>query len=1118
MANKALKGLTIKIGGDTSELLDSLKDVEKRGKSLSGELGQINKLLKLDPKNTELLAQKQKVLAEAVSNTEKKLDTLREAEKQAQEQFKKGEISEQQYRALQREIIATESKLDRYKSTAKETADAEKDLADGAEDAADEADNLGDATDDLAVGGLAALAAAAAAAVTAIVALAEESREYRNEMAKLDTAFQDNGFSVEAATKTYEELQSVLGETEQAVEAANNIAALAKNEEDLAMWTEIATGVYGKFGASLPVEGLAEAANETMRVGQVTGPLADALNWAAAEGETFGVTLKKNTSAAAGLNKTVSDTEKKLEGLKAAEKQNKTQLEAAKTAVSDVKKEISATEKELDGYWKTVRAAGGANVETAETIKALENKLAGLKEKEQQAQETLEKSQTASKENASRLKDEISETSSALSGYKKAAQEAAGPTDEWNKAVEEAASAEDYFNLALQQCSTEQERQQLITETLTKLYGSAATRFKETNKEVIRANKATEKWNKATAKIGKTVEPVVTDIKELGVALLEDAGEPLENIAKYIRKDVLPAVKGVSSWVKQNGPLIKSTVVGITAAMVALKTATIANTVAQKGLKGAILATTVAEKALQVVQAASPWGLVAVAITTATTALLAYCAAVDSTREPVDALTQEERELVEAADEAAAAFRDQKKATDDALRDVTAQMDYVAGLADELFTLADASGKVKESDQARADFILHELNEALGTEYKQVDGLIVGYKDLKKSIEDVIKSKKANLLLEAAEELYTNAVTAREDAYARATLKEKEYRAAAEELGEVQERNTKLIDQYNKKLQEGGLDDRTAYSYRSMIKKWQDEIEAAKKTSDELKKKWDEADAGYQEHVDTILTYEAASSAALAGNYETTVDLLSKKGGAYKAYSGEVDEETAKVLAALDTEAREAGEKAVWTREQFEKGVSGFTKEMVTEAETGYKKALGHFASAYSDAYGLGENFGQGLADGIKIKNGAVGAAAIAQIREAVKAAKKEAEINSPSRKTREIGEGLGEGAEVGIKNTTKDVKRAATKQASAILDAYSEQEVKGQKALRGVADQQAVRQAGAQQAASASYSPMLERILAAIEQGQVLAIDGDALVGATADKMDNALGRRRALTSRGAI
>ena len=89
MASK-IKGLTIEIGGDTTKLGQALEDVNKKSRDLSSELGSINKLLKLDPTNVELLSQKQKVLADAISNTSDKLDTLKEAEKQVQEQFKRG--------------------------------------------------------------------------------------------------------------------------------------------------------------------------------------------------------------------------------------------------------------------------------------------------------------------------------------------------------------------------------------------------------------------------------------------------------------------------------------------------------------------------------------------------------------------------------------------------------------------------------------------------------------------------------------------------------------------------------------------------------------------------------------------------------------------------------------------------------------------------------------------------------------------------------------------------------------------------------------------------------------------------------------------------------------------
>ena len=79
MANNTIKGLTVEIGGDTTKLGNALADVEKKSRDLSSELGQINKLLKMDPGNADLLAQKQKVLAEAVSNTAEKLETLQEA-------------------------------------------------------------------------------------------------------------------------------------------------------------------------------------------------------------------------------------------------------------------------------------------------------------------------------------------------------------------------------------------------------------------------------------------------------------------------------------------------------------------------------------------------------------------------------------------------------------------------------------------------------------------------------------------------------------------------------------------------------------------------------------------------------------------------------------------------------------------------------------------------------------------------------------------------------------------------------------------------------------------------------------------------------------------------------
>ena len=112
-------------------------------------------------------------------------------------------------------------------------------------------------------------------------------------MAKLDTAFQTAGHSSEAAKKTYGELNAVLGDSGQATEAANHLAMLCDTEEELQKWTDICTGVYATFGDSIPIEGLTEAANETAKVGTLTGSLADALNWAGVNEEEFQASLDK---------------------------------------------------------------------------------------------------------------------------------------------------------------------------------------------------------------------------------------------------------------------------------------------------------------------------------------------------------------------------------------------------------------------------------------------------------------------------------------------------------------------------------------------------------------------------------------------------------------------------------------------------------------------------------------------------------------------------------------------------------------------------------------------------------------------------------------------------------
>lgn len=1020
MANQ-IKGLTVEIGGDTTKLGKALESVNKKSRDLSSELGEINRMLKLDPGNTELLAQKQQVLAEAISNTTKKLETLKDAEKQVQEQFEKGEVSEAQYRSLQREILATEKKLDSYKKAMDETANAARDMGKQTETAGDKAeeasremdkaeesaDEMGGSMAEAAKTGVTALAAAATAAVGAIVGLAEGTREYRTEMSKLDAAYQSNNFSAETAYGTYSKLQGVLGETDQAVEAANHLAALAENEKDLETWTTILTGAYGKFGASLPTEGLAEAANETVRTGQLTGGLTDAINWAADASETFGVKMKEN---------------------------------------------IEFTEL---------------------------------------SQEELEKLTDAQKKEYEARKAQYEEI------------------EEYNQKVAEATTAEEKFQIALDNCTTSQERQKLITDTLSDLYLEAGENYLEANEDLIKANEANERITKSLAEMGEAVEPAVTDFKELGAEILENMEEPIKSASQWLRNTFIPGLRDFGNWVRTNGPAIGGTVAGVATAVVGFTAATSAATIATN-------AQAAAQKALNLVMNASPVGLVLTGITALTVGIVAYATAAKDSYEPTQHLTDAELELLDAANEAAEAFETQQAATEKTMSGIDAQMSRVSDLATELQGLADASGKVQEKDQARVDFILGQLNEALGTEYEMVDGVIKQYDTLTASIEEVIQKKTANALLEAANADYITALQNEATAYEAVELAQKNYDA---QLDLTQEKYQTYLDK-NKEYQDAivsGLYD--ADSLASFKQRAQDAWDIYYKemgTLGEVQATLYETQDVYRDYRDTILNYEDAQVAALEGSYQEAQDILLGKKNAYADYSAAIDRETAKVLKTLGDEAEDARLKAEEFRKNWEDGVDGYTEEMVEEAENGYKEAMGKFQNAYDDAYGIGGDAGQGLIDGLLSKQPSLENASTSMIKNGLLKPQRVAlDSHSPSRKTREIGHDAGDGLIIGIDEKTPEVAEVARNQSEAMLEAY--EEPSSYTVLRDVAIKDASRQAQTYQVAAQESNGMLEKILEAIKAGQVVVLDGNKLVGGTAQRMDKALGLERILAERGA-
>lgn len=349
MANdRRIKGLTIEISGDTTQLSESLHDVNKSITSTQAQLKDVEKLLKLDPTNAEMLAQKQELLTQAISKTEEKLETLKDAAVQAEKQLGEGKISQEQFAALQREIAATEIELKRYDSQLDTAADATEDLGDAAEQAAqdsgdaseeigelsDAADDLGDAAEDAGDGtkdlgesardsgdgfsvldgavatfignGLTALVSAIGDAISTFAELSESTQEYRENMSKLYTATSAAGMDADYITQAYSQLYGVLGDETATTTTISNFEKLGVSMQDMDSLLDSATGIWAVYGDSIPLDGLAESVNETAKVGQITGTMADAINWASASNDTWTNALSGNAAALSAFQSGVS--------------------------------------------------------------------------------------------------------------------------------------------------------------------------------------------------------------------------------------------------------------------------------------------------------------------------------------------------------------------------------------------------------------------------------------------------------------------------------------------------------------------------------------------------------------------------------------------------------------------------------------------------------------------------------------------------------------------------------------------------------------------------------------------------------------------------------------------
>lgn len=313
------KGIIVELGGDASGLNKAISSVSKEARDTQSELKKIERLLKMDPGNVTLLKQKQELLNESISKTEDVITALKDAKDRADADMANGtEINEKAYRELERQIEANEITLKNTRKEADKVADAlngidsdeirdvaraADDAEEALEDAAKEAADFGDVLK------ANMISDAASGIVDSLRDVAEETKEYRKIMGSLEVSSEAVGYTADQTSEAYRRLYGVLADDQSAATTLANLQALELNQEDLLNLIDNVIGGWAKYGDSIPIDGLAEAVNETIRAGQVTGTFADIINWGAKEGETYGVKMREATEANEEWNESVAAAE-----------------------------------------------------------------------------------------------------------------------------------------------------------------------------------------------------------------------------------------------------------------------------------------------------------------------------------------------------------------------------------------------------------------------------------------------------------------------------------------------------------------------------------------------------------------------------------------------------------------------------------------------------------------------------------------------------------------------------------------------------------------------------------------------------------------------------------------
>lgn len=727
-----IKGIIVEIGGDTLGLQKALRSVNTATSSLSKELRGINSLLKLDPSNTELLSQKQEVLAENIEQTSKKLEELRKVQEMANQDMSK--ISPENYRNLQREIINTENKLKELQVQASKWTTAGEKLEEFGNKVisiSDKVDNLGNTlTTSLT---LPVLAIGTAAVTTGNDFEAQMSRVQaiagatKDELEQLtDQAIElgaETSFSATEVAAGMENLASAGFTTQEIMEAMPGLLDLAASSgAELATASEIAASAIRGFGleASASAHVADVFAEAAARTNAQTEDMGEAMKYVAPVAKTVGLSIEE-TAAAIGI---MSDA-----GIKGS--QAGTTLRSGLVRIVKPTKQVKEAMDQLNVEFYN---SDGTMKSLTEIVDTLQKSTAGLTDEvKNQALAQIFGTEALSGmlSLVNRGSSELADMTNSFKDCDGAAQEMADTMLDNTKGTFESLSGSlESAGIAIQQALAPSVRE--LSEWIQDLVDDFNDLSDEEKENIVK-----------TALLVAAIGPAVKILGKLGTG-------------------VGTAVKGLGTFSKAVGLIGKTTT---------------------QSFKEASSATQILAKGMTFLT--SPVGLATVAIT-ALVGGLTYLALKQTDAQ------KKAQEFAEEMTNEKQAFEEYNQSIDKTTSSNLAQINSVERLKNELSTLVDENGKVKEGYEGRVNFILNELNNALGTEYDLNGDIIQSYKNLQAEIDTTIEKKRAEAVLNGEQEKYNNAISEEETAVQNLTT-------AREKLLQVQDEYGMTLEELREK-------------------------------------------------------------------------------------------------------------------------------------------------------------------------------------------------------------------------------------------------------------------------------------------------------------------------------